>query len=152
MEGAEKMGTLLTKFRHRTTLKKSKVNKILLTIFMILFAILMIIPFILMISASFKHSAVAFANIFEVIPKNIYLGNYEALLKDPLYFKWFLNSVFVVILTIALKIVVVSMAAYAFARLRFKHRDLLFVIIIRNYYVCDDDIPRYNNCSKIFAL
>lgn len=139
------MGTLLIKKTNRRNSNYLNTNKLLLTIFMLILSIVMIIPFIMMISASFKHSADAFTNPLEVIPKNIFLGNYEALFKHPYYFKWFLNTSFVVVLTIALKVIIISMAAYAFARLRFKGRELLFLVLMSAMMVSPDTtiVPRY---------
>lgn len=141
MEGAEKMGSLLIKQVESKRSNDAKNKKILLTMFMLILSILMIVPFVLMVSASFKRSADAFTKPFSYF----YFGNYEALFNHPYYFKWFLNSTFVVVLTISLKVLVISMAAYAFSRLHFKGRDTLFLILMSAMMVSPDTtiVPRY---------
>ena len=58
------------------------------------------------------------------------LGNYLAVLQHPLIPRFFLNSVVVTALTIALTYVVTILAAYALAKLKLRGRMLMFNLIL----------------------
>ncbi len=145
MEGAGQMGTLLNKFNSKKSQEGEKISKIIFTTLMLLLSISMIIPFILMISASFKHSADAFSDVFQLSLSKMNLDNYKEIFTNKYYFRWYLNSTFVVVMVIILKSIVVSMAAYAFAKLHFKGRDILFLMLMSAMMVTPDTtiVARY---------
>jgi multiple sugar transport system permease protein len=140
MERAEKMGTLLKSHSYR-----SSANRTILTVLMLILSALMILPFIMMIFASFKYSADSFTNPLFLDPRKVNLNNYKEIFEHPYYFKWFLNSVIVAVSVIVLKGTVVSMAAYAFAKLRFRGRDTLFMVLMSAMMVTSDTtiVARY---------
>jgi multiple sugar transport system permease protein len=136
MEGAEAMGALLS---------KARISKLGMTVVMLSFGLAMVMPFVLMISASFKFSAEAFDDPLRLIPKRINLGNYAEIFHHKYYFRWFLNSMLVAMGVILLKTTVVSMVAYAFAKLHFKGRDTLFVVLMTAMMITPDStiVARY---------
>lgn len=98
-------------------------------------ALFFIVPFIWMFLASFKPQEEIFAFIYPLslktfIPETWTLNNYRQLMAlDPYPFTRYIgNSVFVAVSVTLGSLVVNSMAAYAFARLRFPGRNLLFVL------------------------
>lgn len=98
-------------------------------------ALFFIVPFIWMFLASFKPQEEIFAFIHPLslktfIPETWTLNNYQRLMAlDPYPFTRYIgNSVFVAVSVTLGSLVVNSMAAYAFARLRFPGRDVLFVL------------------------
>jgi len=67
----------------------------------------------------------------KLIPDWITLGQYaEVLVHKPMFLHMFWNSVFMVVPIIALQVLVASLAAYTFAKLRFWGRDKLFVVYL----------------------
>ncbi|WP_105617130.1 carbohydrate ABC transporter permease [Vallitalea okinawensis] len=146
------MGTLLS------SLKKDKINiaysdstylqkilKILFSVLMFFIGLMMIIPFIFMVSAAFKHTGEVFTEPLKIIPDELYWGNFQYLLHHKTYFIWYLNSIITVTLTILLRTFIVSTAAYSFARLKFRGKELLFFILISTMMITGDMtiIPRY---------
>jgi multiple sugar transport system permease protein len=59
-------------------------------------------------------------------------ANYREIIdrQDLMLPRWFANSLFVSFAVVACQIVVVSFAAYAFARLRFPGRDAIFMVLL----------------------
>lgn len=134
MEVAKKMGTKLT-------LKSSSMNykKLLFSVIMLLVGILMIVPFIIMISSSFKTQAMVFESPFTtIIPETITWENYSSIFKDEYYFGWYFNSLRVVVLTIVLRGIFVTMAAYAFAKIEFRLKNVLFMVFISTMMITPD--------------
>ncbi|MGO4495123.1 carbohydrate ABC transporter permease [Paenibacillus sp. 2RAB27] len=107
--------------------------------FVFIVALMMLFPFLFMISASLKTTVQAFNEpLKHMIPEQIYWGNYQTLLTSPNYFRWIGNSLKVVALSILLRGIVVTMAAYAFARLNFKGRNVLLFISLSTLAIPPD--------------
>src|ERR671916_1484806 len=97
----------------------------------LLFAVfLLIIPYLYMISASFKEGNEIFSIPIEFLPQGFYLGNFEILFRQTSFPRWFLNSVFVGLSRMALAVVVSVMAGYAFAKFDFRFKNVLFLLVI----------------------
>ncbi|GEN56467.1 sugar ABC transporter permease [Halolactibacillus alkaliphilus] len=116
----------------------SLLKKVSFNGFMLLIGLMMIIPFVFMISASLKAPADVFINPLNIIPDEIYTFNYETLFNHDYYFKWYWNSIRVVILTVVFRGAFVTMAAYAFARLEFKGKELLFLLLLSAMMIPQD--------------
>ncbi|TCJ15605.1 carbohydrate ABC transporter permease [Rubrobacter taiwanensis] len=97
----------------------------------LLFAVfLTVMPYIYMVTSSFKPGSELFSIPVRIFPESLYLGNYELLLRETDFVRWFLNSVFVSAARTALSIVISIMAGYAFAKFAFRFKGVLFVLVI----------------------
>ena len=97
----------------------------------LLFAVfLLIIPYAYMISASFKEGSEIFSIPIELLPRSLYMGNYDLLFTETNFVRWFLNSVFIGLSRMTLAIVVSIMAGYAFAKFDFRFKNALFLLVI----------------------
>lgn len=115
--------------------KFRNVKKTLLTILMLIIGILFMSPFLWMISASMKPEADVFLYPIQWIPKNWNLiENYKAVwsTKFSLYY-W--NSIKVSVLTTALSVLLSAMAAYAFSKIKFRGRHVLFILVLAIYMI-----------------
>ena len=106
-------------------------GKTLVYFFLLIWALIVLFPFYWMVLSSLKSYS---AYNSEYIPKFFTLSptleNYrEAFTAVPLA-KYFLNTVIFTIATTALMMVVITLAAFAFARLNFKGRDIVFTIFL----------------------
>ncbi|HZA46736.1 MAG TPA: carbohydrate ABC transporter permease [Rubrobacter sp.] len=98
---------------------------------MLLFAVfLLIMPYLYMISASFKEGSEIFSLPVKILPEGLYLGNYELLFGETNFPRWFLNSVFVSLSRMVIAVLVSIMAGYAFAKFDFRFKNLLFVLVL----------------------
>lgn len=93
-------------------------------------SLLMVGPLYWMLSTSFKPSADVFASPPKWIPSPWILGNYHDVFTLLPFERFFVNSVIVSFAIVSLNIVFDSMAAYAFAKLRFPGRDLIFFLLL----------------------
>lgn len=96
-----------------------------------------LLPFIWMLSTSFKIEADVFKFPIQWIPKrwNI-LSNYQEVWfgKYP-FLLYYWNSIKVAVLTTLLSVVVSSMAAYGFSKIRFRASGWLFLIVLATYMI-----------------
>lgn len=87
----------------------------------------MLMPFIWMVSTSLKSAGAVFAYPPTFIPAEPQWDNYRRIFEVLPFGRFFLNSLFVALAVTLLQLITCSMAAYAFARLRFRGRDALFL-------------------------
>lgn len=111
--------------------KRKKLTKGLTYLLLGLWAVVVLFPFYYMILTSFKSYG---AYNSEYIPKLYTLSptlqNYvDAFVTVPLA-KYFLNTVIFTLVTTAIMLVVVILAAFAFARLEFKGKNLIFILFL----------------------
>lgn len=134
------MGSLLGSIRNR-----ERITTIFLSVIVFLIGLIMITPFIFMISASFKYPGQVFVEPLKIIPDKPFLGNFQRVFSDKLYFGWYFNSIKVVLITIPLRVFFVAIAAYAFARLRFRGKNIIFLLCMSTMMITPEVtiIPRY---------
>ncbi len=114
---------------------KKIIKRVLFYAILILGAAIMLIPFIWMVSTSLKTSGSTMVLPPQVIPDEINWENYVRVAEAFPVFKFLWNSLFVAITSTLGQILLCSMAAYAFARLEFKGRDMIFIIYLATLMV-----------------
>ncbi|MFA6844725.1 MAG: carbohydrate ABC transporter permease [Sphaerochaetaceae bacterium] len=107
--------------------RRDRIGKIFMYIVLVIMALVMLLPFVWMLSASLKLDKDVFKFPIEWIPRNPRWSNYvDIWVKIPLGRFIFNTSKLTVIVTF-LQLLTSSFAAYAFAKLQFKGRDVLFL-------------------------
>ncbi len=115
-------------------MESKKTNRIikngLVYAILIFLALMMLVPFAWMISASLKFNKDVFVIPFQWIPTEPRWKNYvDIWTKIPLS-KFTLNTVKLTLIVTCLQLFTSSFAAYAFAKLQFKGRNILFLAYI----------------------
>ncbi len=111
--------------------KKAIAGKVIVYVILILIAVLMIIPFIWMLSASIKSDREVFQmNPFVLIPENPKFSNYHDIWTKIPMLRFAENTIFLTIVVTFLQLLTSSFAAYSFAKLEFKHKNTLFFAYI----------------------
>ncbi|HMN62091.1 MAG TPA: carbohydrate ABC transporter permease [Anaerolinea sp.] len=90
----------------------------------------MVVPFYWSVSTSFKLEQFVFANPPQWWPEPLILQNYIAVFTKIHFYRYFLNSVFVAVITTLAHVFFDTLAAYAFAKLIFPGRDKLFFFLL----------------------
>lgn len=110
---------------------KIKVGSIIFYSVMTVLSITMIYPFIWGVTASFKTTAQLYnGNPFNLIPNPITTYNYERVVELLPFGRFVLNSLFLSTFVPVLQIILASMAAYSFARLNFKGKNIIFLMLL----------------------
>ena len=104
-----------------------KILKVLLYVFLIIRAAIMILPFLWMISASLKQDRDVFTFPIQWIPEEPEWANYSKIWTQIPLLTYILNTVKLTVIVTLLQLFTSSFAAYAFAKLRFKGRNALFL-------------------------
>jgi multiple sugar transport system permease protein len=102
-----------------------------------LLALLAFAPFILSLLGTFKTNAELAAFPPTFLPKQWQLDNWARVwnftlptVQGPVLPRWLFNSAWLALLNVLLRLFFCSLAAYAFARMQFPGRDLIFGIVI----------------------
>ncbi|BDZ47237.1 carbohydrate ABC transporter permease [Naasia aerilata] len=93
-------------------------------------AVVMVTPFVYMVSTSFKSQAYVLTVPPQFIPNPATTDNYTQALTTQDFGLYFLNSAVVAVISTALSVLLSSMMAYGFARYRFPGRELIFRILL----------------------
>lgn len=114
---------------------------------LILIAISMLYPFFAMVNLSFVNNSEIFSNAGQIIHSNLTLSNYKNVFQQIPLSIYFFNSLLVALVTTVGQVLFASLAGYAFARLDFKFRNGLFLLILITMLV-----PPQVNIIPLFFL
>ncbi|MBE6172877.1 MAG: carbohydrate ABC transporter permease [Enterococcus faecium] len=110
--------------------EKKSFHKILVFTLLLIFSLLTLIPFIWMISASFKANNDVFSVPIQWIPKTWHPENYSVIWTRIPLLTFFKNTAILSIVITLIQLFTSSFAAYGFSKMHFKGRNLLFLAYI----------------------
>jgi multiple sugar transport system permease protein len=116
-------------------------------LFLATLALVMIVPFLWMVSTSLKAPGSVLTIPPQIIPRDLTLESFRKVMDVTPLGRMFLNSVFVTTVTVVAQLVTGSMAAYAFARMQWRGRDAVFMI-----YLATIMIPPQVTITPLFIL
>ena len=106
------------------------IGSVLKYAFLLLLAVIALVPFVWMISSSLKTSVDVFSIPMQWIPKEFHWENYLQIWERVTLLAYFKNTAVLAIIVTFMQILTSSFAAYAFAKMNFRGRDLLFMCYI----------------------
>lgn len=99
-------------------------------VFLMLVSLTMITPFVWMVLSSFKSDGEMMAIPMRWLPSIWRTENYVTTFSMAPWGRYLINTLVITGSSVLLQLLVASMAAYAFARLQFRLRNILFVIYL----------------------
>lgn len=102
-----------------------------------LFSIVMLFPFIWMLSNSLKSVDQVYMFPPTLIPQVFRWENYVEIWKLAPLGRYLFNSLFTASITIVIQLLLIIPASYAFARLRFKGSGFLFLLVLATMMIPD---------------
>jgi ABC-type glycerol-3-phosphate transport system permease component len=106
--------------------RSSKAGSVARLVLAVVVGIVMVFPLWIMLVTAFSGQSV-FAEELELWPKRITLDNFQRVFSAWPVGSWFVNSVVVTAITTILTVVISVMAGFAFAKLRFPAKTVLFL-------------------------
>ena len=97
---------------------------------LVLCAAVTVCPFIWMILTSFKSYEESIQIPPTIFPKIFTVESYQEIVAKFPFLSFYINTFLVLIFTIVIELLICSMAAYAFARLNFPGRDVIFIVLL----------------------
>lgn len=95
-----------------------------------LFLVVFLFPFVYMLGTALKPTSELYTWPPRVLPQHPAWNNFIAAWEGAHFSRYFLNSTVVALVSVATNVLLGSMAGYAFARLRFPGRDVLFLLVL----------------------
>jgi sn-glycerol 3-phosphate transport system permease protein len=108
-------------------------------------------PLYWMVITAFKQSSEIFSLTPKWLPKTWTFENFVQVFKIIPFGKYYLNTVIFVFGLLAVQLVTVTLAAYAFARMDFKFKHVLFMILLVQLMIAPQTlvVPNYLTVSKL---
>lgn len=112
--------------------QKTVLSRIAIYVLLFFVAAIIVVPILWMVSTSFKPKSEWFLPQIYWIPRTFTLQNYQTILNNPSLpiVRWFANSLFVSGGITLMVLIVDSLAAYAYARMQFRGRNILFALLL----------------------
>lgn len=98
--------------------------------FMLSLSVLFMFPFFWTVMSSLKAVDELYVFPPTIFPETPQWQNYLVVLQEFPYFRWMVNSLFVVVLGTIGTIISASLVAYSFARFRYRGRDFIFILTL----------------------
>lgn len=119
--------------------------------FLIAGALLMIFPFLWMILTSLKSLSESVQIPPTIFPAKIVWSNFKDALTSLPFVNLYINTIIMVLVRVICAIVFSSMAGYAFAKLHFKGKNLLFTLVLVQMMMPSQIfvIPQYQMLAKV---
>lgn len=114
---------------------------------LILIAISMLYPFFAMVNLSFIKNEEIFSQAGKIFYSGITFENYRNVFQQIPLSRYFFNSLLVATITTIGQVIFSALAGYAFARLKFPFRNLIFLIVLITMLV-----PPQVNIIPLFFL
>ena len=108
---------------------KSFITNTLIHCFLIIVAATCVLPLGWMVSSSLKTQETVFKDM-SLVPREFHFENYVRAWQEGGFGRYFMNSIIYTVAVVIGIIFVASLAAYAFSRLRFPGRQILFLMFI----------------------
>lgn len=112
------------------TRQHRRLSQLALNLAVALGGVFFILPFLWMVSASFKTTQEIFSYPPTLIPQSFSLANYERLFNNWPFPSWYGNSLVVAMATTVMVLFFSSLAGFAFAKYRFRGQSVLFILLL----------------------
>ncbi len=96
----------------------------------VVFLVVFLFPFLYMVGTALKPNTEIYTWPPRILPQHPVWNDFLAAWNEAHFSRYFLNSTVVAVVSVVTNVLVGSMAGYAFARLRFPGRNLLFLLVL----------------------
>jgi len=107
-----------------------RVGRILMYVALVIFAIGLLTPFVWMVLSSLKSANEVFSVPIKWLPETWVWQNYVDIWSQSNMLVWIRNTLVLAVVVTFLQVLTGSFAAYGFARMRFRGRDVLFLLYV----------------------
>lgn len=134
--------------------QKNTMFRIFIVILLFTFAAFIIIPFLWMFSTTLRMPKNSFTLPPKIFPTEFMLDSYILVFQKVPFASFFLNSIKVAAFVTGLQLVTCSMSAYAFARLNFPGKNIIFMCFLGAMMIPAQvtNIPQFIFMSKLHLI
>lgn len=135
--------------------RKKQFNNLIIQMILILVSITMLVPFIWMALTAFKTVTESTSvSPFVIFPREWKIDNFTTVMNNMSFPKLYLNTLLLILGRIICAVLTAALAGYAFARLNFPGKNLMFALVLFQMMVPGQIfiIPQYLMVSKLGKL
>lgn len=127
-------------------IKRMDTYDLVTNIVVILGAIACLLPLVWLISNTFKYSQEIYQTPPTLIPNRFTMRNLQELFQNQPTLRWMFNSFFVSFFTGLFSVLISSLAAYGFAKLEIRGKNVLFILVISSIMIPKETfiVPLFN--------
>lgn len=116
-------------------MQQLKIQKVLFYLMLLLMTTIYIGPFLFSLSISFNAEQDVFSWPIKLLPEQWTLDNYKSVWTDLPFGNWLFNSVVITVIQTICNVFFASLAGFAFARLDFPGKNILFSILLASLMI-----------------
>lgn len=127
---------------------RERINNIIIYTVLIVLSITMLVPFLWMVLTAFKTVGESTqVDPFVIFPSTWRMTNFQTVIKSMDFVRLYINTLLMIFLRVLCAVLTATLAGYAFARLKFKGRDLMLfqMMVPAQIFI----IPQYVMVSKL---
>lgn len=134
--------------------KKFNFGRMVIYLILVAGIAITVFPFLWMILTSLKLQSETIKIPIVIFPKELQFGNYPAVFQQIPYGRMYLNTIINTCVIVTAQLVFCSMAAYAFARIDFPGKNIIFAILLSvlmipgSFFI----LPQYQIIQKLDLL
>ena len=127
-------------------IKRMDTYDLVTNIVVILGAIACLLPLVWLISNTFKYSQEIYQTPPTLIPNRFTIRSLQELFQNQPTLRWMFNSFFVSFFTGLFSVLISSLAAYGFAKLEIRGKNVLFILVISSIMIPKETfiVPLFN--------
>ena len=131
--------------------RSQKTGKIVTYAALIIGSVIMVFPFVWMLLTSSKTVSESMQVPPTIFPNTIMLDNFFEAVKSLPFVSMYANTILMIVFRVVFAVLFSSMAGYAFAKLQFKGKNLLFGIVLMQMMLPSQIfiIPQYQMVAKL---
>lgn len=114
---------------------QTRITRLLIWLFMMVFAVIIIFPVLYVIFGSFKVNAELLVGGSNIFPKKWIVTNYVEAWKQANFATYTINSIFLALGVMVVSVINSTMAGYVFSRREFKGKELLYSLFIMFMFI-----------------
>jgi multiple sugar transport system permease protein len=124
---------------------RPSVGSVVKHLILIIVALIVAYPFYFMVTSSFKDTLEAIRTPPTIFPNELHPENYTDAWSRAPWGRYFVNTIFVSIAVTVLEVITACLAAYAFARMKFRGKGILFTVFLATLMIPGEAtlIPKY---------
>ena len=134
--------------------KRGRTTKWVSIALMIVFAVILAFPLYWIVVTAFKEPTEVFSMIPKWLPEKWTLDNFKEVFNIIPFGRYYFNTILYAFGLLAVQLVTVTLAAYAFARMEFRFKKILFMILLVQLMIAPQTliVPNYLTISNMGLL
>ena len=119
----------------KKTFDRDFYTRAIILIILLTVTVVIVLPYVWMISNSFKSTKETLMNPNHLLPQDFTLEGYKEVLFESPFFLWLKNSVIVTVANTAIVLFTSSLIGYIFSKFEFKGKKLIFGLLLSTMMV-----------------